>query len=155
MQRCQHSGQPFLPSDDALWGPYANLFCANMDRGFATSEIRVLHGTRPIGDGTCSTQASNCICGPFFCHELPISSSMTCGGLQVSLQYESDAWMMVTTDSGRSGLVPSSFLNILTQNSPFSQPFNQVSDHSAANATGFSQGSVNALRSCYSSIWRI
>jgi len=46
-------------------------------------------------------------------------------GQQVSLQYESDAWMMVTTDSGRSGLVPSSFLNILTQNSPFSQPFNQ------------------------------
>ncbi len=41
------------------------------------------------------------------------------------LQYESDAWMMVSTDSGRSGLVPSSFLKVLTQ-SPFNRPSFQV-----------------------------
>ncbi len=45
--------------------------------------------------------------------------------MQVKLEYESDAWMMVKTESGRSGLVPSNFLRIVNK-SHYNQPFTKV-----------------------------
>ena len=43
---------------------------------------------------------------------------------QVNLHYESDEWLMVSTEAGRRGLVPARFVRILHSRSPFSSdPF--------------------------------
>jgi hypothetical protein len=38
---------------------------------------------------------------------------------QVTLQYETDGWIMATTETGRSGLIPNTYLRILSTQTPF------------------------------------
>lgn len=55
--------------------------------------------------------------------------------MQVTLQYESDGWIMAATATGRSGLIPEAYLRILSSATPFSSdPFRASSAAAVAAA---------------------